>query len=144
MKTSNRIVIRLNSFLFNNRKKMNMFTKITLLTLIIFYIIARISFFNIGGAVLLVSVILFAFISSPRSIIIDNYGIKYNLGRKEPWGNILSYKIEGTDLLLQTINNKSCRIRGMEAQDIPSVIEFINSKMQHQSYDMGNFLKTKV
>ena len=130
--------------MYDNRKKMNMFTKITLLTLIIFYIIARISFSNIGGAVLLVSVILFAFISSPRSIIIDNYGIKYNLGRKEPWGNILSYKIEGTDLLLQTINNKSRRIRGMEAKDIPSVIEFINSKMQHQSYESGNFLKTKV
>ena len=32
----------------------------------------------------------------------------------------------------------------MEAQDIPSVIEFINSKMQHQSYESGNFLKTKV
>lgn len=131
MKTSNRIVIRLNSFLFNNRKKMNIFTKITLLTLIILYITARISFSNIEGAALLVSIILFTFISSPRSIIIDNYGIKYNLGWKEPWGNILSYKIEGTDLLLQTINNKSRRIRGMEAKDIPSVIEFINGKMQH-------------
>lgn len=117
--------------MYDNRKKMNIFTKITLLTLIILYITARISFSNIEGAALLVSIILFTFISSPRSIIIDNYGIKYNLGWKEPWGNILSYKIEGTDLLLQTINNKSRRIRGMEAKDIPSVIEFINGKMQH-------------
>lgn len=131
MKTSNRIVIKLNSFLFNNRKKMNMFTKITLLTLIILYITARISFSNIGDGALLISIILFAFISSPRSIIIDNYGIKYNLGWKEPWGNILSYKIEGTDLLLQTINNKSHRVKNIAKEDLSSMIEFINSKMQH-------------
>lgn len=131
MSTSNRIVIKLNSFLFNNRKKMNMFTKITLLTLIILYITARISFSNIGDGALLISIILFAFISSPRSIIIDNYGIKYNLGWKEPWGNILSYKIEGTDLLLQTINNKLHRIKNIDKEDLPSMIEFIKGKMQH-------------
>lgn len=130
MENSNFIIIKLKSYILNNRKHMNVLTKFILLFLIILYLTFRNTVSYSGEALLLFSLIIIAFLSSPRTVIMNESGIKYNLGWKESWENILSYKVVGTTLIFTTKFNTERKIVNIDADDLPGILEFINIRIQ--------------
>lgn len=130
MEKSNIITIKLKSYILNNRKYMNMLTKIILLILVVLYLTFRNTVSYLEEALLLFSLIIIAFLSSPRTVIMNESGIKYNLGWKESWNNILSYKVVGTTLIFTTKFNTERKIKNIDAADLPGILKFINIRIQ--------------
>lgn len=129
MEGINFINIKLKSYILNNRKNMNILTKLILLVLVVLYFILRNTISCQGEALFLFSIIIIAFLSSPRTVVMDKSGIKYNLGWKESWDNILSYKKVGITLILTTKFNKKRKIVNIDADDLPGIIKFLNSQI---------------
>lgn len=109
---------------------MNVLTKFILLILIILYLIFRNTVSYPEEALLLFSLIVIAFLSSPRTVIMNESGIKYNLGWKESWNNILSYKVVGTTLIFTPQFNTERKIVNIDVDDLPGILKFINIRIQ--------------
>lgn len=130
MENPNFITIKLKSYILNNRKHMKVLTKFILLILSILYLTFRNTVSFQGEALLLFSLIIIAFLSSPRTVIMNESGIKYNLGWKESWNNILSYKVAGTTLIFTTKFNTERKVVNIDADDLPGILKFINIRIQ--------------
>lgn len=129
MKDSHSIHIKIKSYIFNNRRRMNLLTKTVLLTLVLLYITFRGGASYIEVSFLLFSIIIVAFLSSPQTLVLDDYGIRNNLGWKESWDNITSYTTKETTLFLNTKTNRIRKISNIDKEDLPLMTEFISNKI---------------
>ncbi|MBY2897304.1 hypothetical protein AE938_00250 [Bacteroides fragilis] len=129
MKDSHSIHIKIKSYIFNNRRHMNLLTKTVLFTLVLLYITFREGASYIEVSLLLFSIIIVAFLSSPQTIVLDDYGIRNKLGWRESWDNIISYKTKETALFLNTKTNRIRKISNIDEEDLPLMTEFINNKI---------------
>lgn len=93
---------------------MNLLTKTVLFTLVLLYITFREGASYIEVSLLLFSIIIVAFLSSPQTIVLDDYGIRNKLGWRESWDNIISYKIKETALFLNTKTNRIRKISNID------------------------------
>lgn len=108
---------------------MNLLTKTVLFTLVLLYITFREGASYIEVSLLLFSIIIVAFLSSPQTIVLDDYGIRNKLGWRESWDNIISYKTKETALFLNMKTNRIRKISNIDEEDLPLMTEFINNKI---------------
>lgn len=80
--------------------------------------------------IILFSLITFGFLSSPRSIVMNDNEVKYNLGWKEKFENISSFTVHDKDIYLHISNGKIRKITNIASFDIDKVICFLSSKIQ--------------
>jgi hypothetical protein len=119
--------ILLESFIMRNRYKMGKFTKIILFASVLL-VFAVDDIFPLRS-IILISFVLFAFLSSPRSIVMNDNEIKYNLGWVEKFKNISSFTVHNNDIYLHISNGKIRKIRNIASFDIDKVINFLSTKI---------------
>jgi uncharacterized membrane protein YobD (UPF0266 family) len=119
--------ILLESFIMHNRYSIGIITKIILLLLL--SLLITIDTRVLESTVLLLF-ILFAFLSSPRSIVMDDVGIRYNLGWKEQWRDIRSFEVENNNITLLLSNDRNRMIKNISPNDLTKVVQFISSKVK--------------
>jgi len=127
------LVVKLKSFLFNNKTKMNLFTKCLLSISVLLYISFMKSPYYVQ-AVFLFLLIFTAFLSSPRCLIFDDFGIKYNLGWKRKWEDVLSYRIEESNIIIECKHKKDKKISNLDKSETQRIMEFINNKKKRGKF----------
>ncbi|MPM83603.1 hypothetical protein SDC9_130672 [bioreactor metagenome] len=127
MSINNVCIIRLKSFIFNNRTMMNGQIFGVLSVLVVLLVTFSYSYSYIGRYVTLFTLLIVAFLSSPRTIVMDENGMRYNLGWKENWSNIQSYEIEGLNILFATKNSKKRRISDIDKDALPEILDFLKN-----------------
>ena len=120
--------ILLESFIMHNRYKMGNLTKIILVVFVSLHFSVDDTF--LLRYIILFSLITFAFLSSPRSIVMNDNEVKYNLGWKEKIENISSFTVHNKDIYLHISNGKIRKIRNIASFDIDKVISFLSTKIQ--------------
>ena len=111
----------------HNRYSIGIITKIILLLLL--SLLITIDTRVLESTVLLLF-ILFAFLSSPRSIVMDDVGIRYNLGWKEQWRDIRSFEVENNNITLLLSNDRNRMIKNISPDDLTKVVQLISSKVK--------------
>lgn len=124
---NNACIIKLKSFIFNNRTKLNKLTIGVLSVLAVLLIVVSCSCSYIEQYIVLFTCIIVAFLASPRAVVMSEMGMRYNLGWKENWSNIQSYEIKGQNILFITKNNKKRRISDIAEDALPEIESFLKN-----------------